>query len=170
MSVVDDRGDDAGVVLDRARVVLGPERSPLPGRYAARQARTSSSSGAWSRGRPMNAVEEARFVDAARRRQDRPGGPFDPVRQRALRELRASQPPLRSAVLTDADQRRVVVAPQLLADQVRDHLQSMLHVDPVGPLHRPAARHDPVEEPRRGELCDDGADDARQSGRLSTVA
>ena len=81
----------------------------------------------------IDAVQEARLVEAARGRQDREGGPFDAIRQGLLGQIRFAQPPQRSFRVADPHEVGMVVAPQLLAKQRREH-HAARRVRPHPPL------------------------------------
>ena len=177
MPVVDERGERRGrgppcARRGRPRSRASPAR-PAP-RRTARQARTSSSSGACRPGEEaVDAIEEARLVDAAGGRQDRPGRPLDPVGQRPLGELRVAQPPLRLRLVADADQGRMVVTPQLLADErwrASAARRPRCGREPADASSRRGRRRRRCRIRGRAELGHDGGNDPGQAGRLAAVA
>ncbi len=174
MAIVDQRRQHAGVILRApAQVVLRGQRPTLAGRHV--RGKAGAHQLLVRRLQPgeeaVDAIEEARLVDPAGGRQDRPRRPLDPVGQRALGELRSTQPPLRLRLLADPDQARVVVTPQLLANEAGDHLRPA-GLDAVGSLRclRAAAGHQALQDPGGGELGDDGGNDPGQARRLTSVS
>ena len=101
------------IVEARRQLVLGAQLTAFAGLSVRRQARPDELL-VWclqSREVPIDAIQEARLVEAAGGRQDREGGPLDAIRQGLLGEVWLAQPPQRSIRLTQPHQVGMVVPP-----------------------------------------------------------
>src|SRR3990172_5327943 len=194
MSVVDERADDASVVVRALReILLAAQLSPPPDRRVPRQARPPQLlvGRLQSREEGVDALEECRLVEAARSRQDRYGCPLDAIGKRRFGQLLLPQPPERSLAVRDTHQGRVIVPTQLLAKQGRQERRpglpkrvaalvfaalhwrrdALLDLAAVCQLrYATAACGNPAHQPRPLQLDQNRGGDADQPGGFTALA